>query len=151
MFVSDVAKSCFADDDGEYMPEVRDFAIKSCLIEYYTNLSLPSNTERRYELIYSCNITDVIMEHIDKGQLFEIIKAIDARIEHTASANVESLNKQMNELYAAFDNLQTNLSGIFSGIGADDIKGLVSALSGGGLDEGKIVEAYLSQTAKKEE
>ena len=148
-FVEGVFQSCFS-DDGEYIPEVRDFAIKSCLLKYYTNISLPSNVERRYDLIYSSDITEVVLEYVNEAQLSEIVKASDARIKHTANANIEALNKQMRDLYSTFENLQTNIEEIFSGINADDVKGLVSAVSNGGIDEGKIIDAYFNKKSDVE-
>jgi cobalamin biosynthesis protein CbiD len=144
-FVDGVTKSCFALDGGAYLPEVKDFAIKSGLIEAYTNIGLPEDAGRQYNLIYSSDIIQAILEHINRWQFDEMIQAINDKVENLAQANIEMVNRQVNELYAAFDNLQTRLSDVFSGIGAGDIAKLVGAVANGGLDEEKLVGAYIRQ------
>lgn len=58
-FVDYVVKTCFS-DDGEYLPEVKDFAIKSCLLEMYANFDLPTDLPTRYAVIYNSDIVDGI-------------------------------------------------------------------------------------------
>ena len=52
-FVNDVVASCFQ-DNGEFMPEVLDFAIRSNIILKYSNVSLPDNLEHIVRLRYCC-------------------------------------------------------------------------------------------------
>jgi hypothetical protein len=147
-FVKDVSENCFTEDNGAYLPEVKDFAVKNAVIAYYTNLTLPTNTEKCYDLIYTSGLADIIITHINQKQFNDITNAVNSKIEHLANANIDSVNKQMNNIYAAFENLQTNMEELFSGVDNDDLKGLVSAISNGQFDETKIVEAYLNKKAK---
>ena len=143
-FVDSVTKTCFMPKTETYMPEAKDFAIKSNILEKYSNISLPNNLEHRYEFIYCTDIIDVILKHINTRQFEEIIKAIDTKIENLANANIESINKQMSELYAAFENLQNSMGGIIDGINNGDIMNVVKILTDGSLDESKFVDAYMS-------
>lgn len=147
-FVKDVSENCFAEDDGAYLPEVKDFAVKNAVIAYYTNLTLPTNTESRYDLIYMSGLANIIIAHINQEQFNDIIKAINTKVEHIANANIDSVNKQINNIYAAFENIQTNMEELFSGVDNNDLKGLISAISNGQLDENKVVEAYLNKKTK---
>lgn len=58
-FVDDVVGSCFHDKLG-YMPEVKDFAIKSNILSRYANFTLPDNLEHRYQLVYVTDAVDAV-------------------------------------------------------------------------------------------
>lgn len=145
-FVDSVTKTCFPGDNNNYVPEVKDFAIKSNILERYANFNLPNNLDHRYELIYATDAVDIVLKQVDMQQFNEILKAIDAKVNHIAQANIEAINKQMNELYSAFNTLQTNMENMFSGIDPDNFNALINAFGNGEINESKIVEAYLANT-----
>lgn len=147
-FVDAVSKLCFADDTGAYLPEVKDFGIKTYILEMYAGIEMPTSTNDMYDLLYRTDIVYTVIENINKIQLDEIVHAIDVKIAHMANAKVEALNKQMNELYSAFENLENQLEGMFSGISPDDMSKIVSAFNDGTFDETKLVSAYLGKKYK---
>lgn len=144
-FVDSVTKSCFTTDSGSYLPEVKEFVIKCCILEMYANFAMPINVERKYDLVYCTDAVNVVMDNINRVQLDEIIEAINDKIDNIAQANIEAVNKQMNELYSAFDNLQEQMTGIFAGIGTDEISKLIGAISGDKFDEDKLIQAYIDK------
>lgn len=146
-FVDNVTKSCFTTEQNTYLPEIKEFAIRCCILEMYANFAMPSNIEHKYDLVYCTDAVTIVTAHINKIQLGELIDAINDKIDNLAQANIEAVNRQMNELYSAFDNLQEQISSIFTGIGSDDISKMVSAISGGQFDESKLVQAYIDQTS----
>ena len=129
VFVDGVVKSCFAENTGEYLPEIRDFAIKSCVLEMYANFALPVNTERRHELIYNTDAYDTVVNNIDKRQLTEIIDAINQKIYNILQANIESINAQMNKVYSTLDNLEKQFSDMLDGISPEDVSKFLGAVS----------------------
>ena len=142
-FVDGVSTRCFKQETGAYMPEVKDFAIKCCIMQLYANFRLPSNVETRYDLVYRTDAVDVIVQYINKVQLEEIVDAINDKIDNIAQANIEMVNIQMNELYTSFNSLQEQMNSIFSGVKEDDMAKLLGAISEGKLDEEKLVQAYM--------
>ena len=114
-FVDVCVKACFNPDDASYSPEVKDLAIRSCIVALYTNVTLPENIAKQYELIYHSMILDIIYANVDQIQLDAIIRAIDDKVEHLAAANIEMVNKQMNDLYGALDGVQKQMSEMFDG------------------------------------
>lgn len=146
-FVDNVTKMCFTETDGTYLPEIKDFAIKSCVLEMYANFSLPEGASERYALIYSTNVVDAVLNHVNRAQFNEIIESINDKLDNLAQANIEMINRQMDALYTAFDNLQKQLSGMFEGVSSDDVTNLFSAISGGMIDEEKLIKAYIKQSA----
>lgn len=143
-FVDGVVKSCFNKDTNAYMPEIKDFTTKVCVLEKYANFTMPRNVETQYNLIYQTDAVDRVLGYVNTQQFNEICAAIDKKVENIAQANIESMNRQMNELYNAFNNLQTKLSDLFDGVDNDDIRAVSSAIANGTLDEEKIVKAYTS-------
>lgn len=145
-FVDSVTKTCFTSADGVYIPEVKEFAIKSNVLDRYTNITLPNNLGHRYDMIYCTDIVDTVFKHINSQQLDEIITAIDEKVKNRAQANIESINKQMSDLYTAFDNLQNNVTQMFDGVDNNVINSFIKTMVDGSIDETKLAEAYIAQS-----
>ena len=149
-FVDSVVKSCFTSDTHAYLPEVKNFVTKVCVLEKYANFTMPSNVESQNALVYQTDAVECVMSYVNPQQYFEICSAIDDKVANIAQANIEAVNKQMTELYNSFDNLQTQLAGLFKGVSNDDIRAVAGALADGGLDEEKLVGAYIAQKSSTE-
>ena len=143
--VNNVVDSCFQEDGG-FMPEIKDFAFNCNVIDKYTNISLPSNLEHKHEIIYGSDIIAFVYQHIDTAQLAEIVSAINTKISHLCNTNAISIQRQMNELISAFENMQAQTADMFSNITPEDISKIMGAVSEKGISEEKIVEAYINQT-----
>lgn len=147
-FVRDVVETCFSVDTGEYLPEAKDIAIKCAIIEYYSNLELPEDIEQKYEFVYRTNAVQVIMEHLDKNQLNQILVAIDDKTAHRARSNIEAVNVRINEVISRVNEIQENIANLFSGIDNATISGIANAISDGAIDEEKLVKAIMEQRAE---
>lgn len=143
-FVNDVVMSCFQEDGG-FMPEVMDFAIKSNIMTKYANFSMPDNLEHRYEILYRTDAVDMVCGQINGAQLNEIISSINKKIEYMCNSNAMMIQNRMNALVSAFEDMQGKTEELFKGISADDISKIASAVADGSLNEEKIVEAYLNK------
>lgn len=150
-FVDSVVKTCFTAESGMYIPEAKDFAVKSNIVERYTNLSLPNNLDHRYEIIYCTDIIETVLTCVNPQQFNEIMTSIDAKINNLAQMNVEQVNKQIADLYAAFENLQKQIEQMFGGVDGEEVVAMMKALTEGSIDEHKLVEAYLAHSKTKTE
>ena len=101
-----------------------------------------------YMLIYNSDIVDAVVNYIEGRQFGEIINAIEQKIANLAHANVQMVYAQMNRINDEFENLQNNIAALFAGVDQDDVKKLVNAISNGNIDDGKIVQAFVSQNKK---
>ena len=92
-FVDDVVDNCYQGDEVKtFMPELKDYAIKFCMITFYTNIILmnnldgeSTNSENSFTpdiFITRSGIIDVIKQHIDTRQFDEIVLAIESKIEY---------------------------------------------------------------------
>lgn len=142
-FVDACVNACFDSDTAVYAPEMKDTAIGSSIVAFYTNIDLPESVEKQYELIYHSEILDSIKPYIDQNQLNSIICAVDKKVEYLVRVNTEMVNRQIRDLQSAAENIQNQLSDMFNDINIDDVKNVIGSLSEKGLDEEKLVKAYL--------
>lgn len=147
-FVDKVVKNCFKESDGSFMPEIKNFAERSCIYEYYTNITLPSNIEKQYDLLYHQSLLDQIMSNIDLAQFNSMMRAIDDKVKHTAQANIDNITRQVNELMGSLENTQKEFGDIFSDIDKNSVLGVINAFGDGVIDEGKIAKAVLEYKQK---
>ena len=147
-FVEYVVGSCFTEDLNEYLPEVKDFAIRCCILEIYGNLTLPESIDEKYEVAYGSDITDFIIEHIDQSQFRAMLIAVDEKIKHRARNSIEALNKQMSDVFAGLSAVEKVASDIFDGVDSDTIQKLAGAMANGSFDERKLVEAFKTGTGE---
>lgn len=146
-FVSDVVSSCFAANTNEYLPEIKDFTTRCCILESYAGIVLPKSLNEKYEMVYNCDIVSAVAQHIESMQFNAMLAAIDRKIEHQAQSNIEAMNKQMNELIAGFSTIEKNLSGIFGGIDNETITKIAGAIADGKFDENKLVKAFTNNVS----
>lgn len=150
-FASSVVKSCFDQSTGAYMPEVKDFAIRSNVMERYANFTMPSKVEHQYEVVMRSGAYEMILNYIDVAQFSELMRAIDAKLQNAADANVQMVFRQFNDVVTSFEGLQEKVGAIFAGVDPTDISKLMGAISENGIAEEKVVQAYMAEQAKKAE
>lgn len=143
-FVDSVVRSCFPGEDGGYIPEIKRFVIKCNIINMYTNVSLPANTDKKYELI--CNMDDLIglvLENVNRRQFDEIVESIDEKIDYIIQTNASAVGASVNDMMRAVEDLKEKFGDMFADITAEDMKNIITTLSSGTIDEDKIVEALI--------
>lgn len=142
MFVEDTVETCFAADTNDYIPEVKDFAIKANVLEMYANFTLPKNNNARYALIYQTDAFYEVLKHINREQFDELCRSIEEKLHYRSSNLLEKYNAQINEILQSVEELGNSISNIFDGINSETISEIASVLANGGFDEQKFVEAY---------
>lgn len=148
-FVNEVVESCF-DDEGDYMPEIMDFAIKSNVLTRYANFTMPDNLEARYTMIYVSDAVHAVYSLIDADQINEILGAIDRKIDFLCSGDIAYARNQLRAVVAKFDDMQDQFGEIFDGLSAEDLSNMFKATNTGSLDEVELVKAFVEhQTANE--
>lgn len=149
--VKKVADACF-DENGEFSPEVRDFALRLCCVEAYTNVRLPEdNVEHQYEIVGRSDLWYVMMREIDQDQMNEINNAIQDRIDARLDANRAAFEHEVNKMLDAVNEIGKQVSDLFNNVSTEDIQKLVGALGEHGVDEEKIVQAVVAEQNKARE
>ena len=147
-FVDDVVDSCFDDEDGTYYPQYEQFLICKNVVERYTNLTLPQNVEKQYELLVGSNIAAYVIEMVDKLQYDEIIRTIDKKIGHRRQLEAEGAKRRIDDAYRKIVEIAEQLNKMFTDITPEDIAKVVGAVADGKIDEHKIVDAYFEKKAE---
>lgn len=141
-FVDGVVNSCFLEESGEYMPEIKHFAIQHGIIEYYTNIELPEDTQEKYDFLMRSDIIKIISEMIDKEQFMDMMESIDCKIDHISRANISILEKQMVDLQHMVTNMIEKFTGALDGIDMDVLNAINSSYMNGDIHPEKIYQAY---------
>lgn len=148
-FVADVVAKCF-DENGDYFPELMDFAIKENILTRYANFTMPGNVEHEYSIIYQTDAVDFVCEHINSNQLKDIVESIEEKLDYIQNTNIVFIRARVNKLVDAIDDLQTKANNIFSNVTKDDVDAVIkSVVRDGSLDETKIVKAYADIMARQ--
>jgi hypothetical protein len=151
LFCNDITSSCFL-EDGSFIPEAMDFAIRRGVLTYYANFSLPDNLEKCYWLIYRTDAYDVVIEYIHASQLDEIINAANRKLKYFCDSDIQTFRAKITELIDVLGNTQSRAADMFGGMSPEDISALLKAIgSAGVLDEEKIVDAYLNRVERDAE
>ena len=144
-FVVDVVASCVDEAEGKYMPEVLPFAIKAHVLTSYTNLSLPTDVKKQYDLVYNTKVVDQVVGKIDQVQYLEILDAINSRIKYATRKMSNAMVDRINEMLVHMKAFADNTEKMFSGVNGEDLASLMQNLArSGGLDEGKLVDAVFA-------
>lgn len=138
-FSKKVLASCFAQDTNEYLPEIRDFAVRSAVVEMYANVRLPDTLEHQYELLYMTDIFDAVYAEIDKRQFNVMLNAINDKIDMIAEANIQMLQAKIDDAAHSVSAIVNQVAALFDGVNDGDIKKFIDAVGEGGIDEEKIV------------
>ena len=65
-----------------------------------------------------------------------------------ADTNAQAALDKVETALAAINDFSDKMSEMFSGVGSEDIANVMKAISDHGLDETKLVEAYMAQQKK---
>lgn len=141
MVVNNLVKGCFS-EDGVYDPFVKEFMIKLFCVMAYTDIEMPEDTVEQYMFIYRTGIFEkLVLPNIDQAQFRSICTAADELLAYHIRLSTEAVTSGLIdaqlELKVALDKAKS----VFDGVTNEDIKGLVSAISGSKFDEEKLVKA----------
>ena len=120
-FVESVVELCIDKESGEYIPQIRDFAIKRELLTKYANFTLPQSVEKAYEYIYNSEVVNLVLSHINQVQFSEIVSSVDSKIRYTLDNVNSAAISSVTSLIAKLDSAVDESSAMFDGIEHDDV------------------------------
>lgn len=145
-FVNNVVDTCF-DKDGNYIPEFKDFLIRSFTVQMYSNVRLPQDLKKQYDILYNSDLYNVLIQHVDIVQYDTLLMAIDEKLEYRRNADVMTMRMTLNNLIAQFQNFGEQLNQVE----IEDVRNIAEAINGVDLDEEKFVDAILNRKPDSEE
>ena len=149
-FVEDVVDSCFR-ESGDYVPQIMDYAIQENIVTRYSNLALPNDLEKKYELLIDTEIADFICQHINQSQFREILKSIDRKLRYLSDTDVQKVRMDIANLFDAFDRMQETVSASIAKLDMDSIAKLSQSFADGNFSTDAVVKAMADNIRAKDE
>lgn len=149
-FVDGVVSGCFAEADGDYMPEVRDFFFRCSLVEFYTNVSLPENVEEKNAIVYGTDIVDLVMQNIDKGQLRAIMDSIEKKVNYLVNTNIKKLEDEVSGVVEKVVPMFGQLQEIISDVNGDELSRFIHVVSAMSADDKMRIVQAIDEASKQE-
>lgn len=141
--VTSASNLCFS-HEGDYVPEVFDFAYKMNVLRKYTDLTLPDDISDIYMFVYGTDIFERVCEHVNQTQLKEIFDSIAKKVKDTCDTHQSDIHKKFDQAIESLNKLSGSLEGMFNGVNKEDIQRLTGAIAGGDISVEKLVKAYIS-------
>lgn len=142
--VGSVVESCF-DDNGVYMPELKDFAFRANIIRKYTDITLPLGADKQYALLYRTNLYSTIISEIDESQFSVICNAVEEKIQYECDTQMRELRVRLDKMVESLGVVADGAMSLFGDISKEDIAKLAKVAGDSKLDEAAVVEAFLAQ------
>ena len=73
------------------------------------------------------------------------MEAIDKKIRFNCNTRTAEIQKRIEQVVETIEDMSRQTEALFSGLTKDDMQTLMSAIAESGLDEQKIVKAYMEQ------
>lgn len=127
-FVDAVVNSCF-DENGEYNPELRDFATRSMTILFYTNCDLPEDLSIQHTLLFNSTLYFDVLRHIDGSQFEKMIDAISEKINYRLNTNIKAFENKIKLLFDQIEEFSNSMSVLFDGVENKDVTSLFNAVA----------------------
>lgn len=136
---------------------VKDFSIRKNTLAYYTNITVPQNLEKQYNLAYTDLLDRIFSEGtFDNDTYKTLLESLDKQIEFEAQKYQNELRAETRELIEETRMQGEELIKVFSqfaksfeNIDPDQMAGLVNRLANmEKLDEKSIVEALVERDDK---
>lgn len=149
-----VADFCFL-DDGEYIPELKEFFLRRELLETATNVELPEDIAECYELIMNSDlgkwVDDIFGDYLEvyAAQMPQLRAAIQDKIDYMADSGLALLRSRMDALIYAIESFSDQNENLFNGTTPEDMQKFISSVASiEKIDEEKLVNAVAGQQKK---
>lgn len=149
-----IAGNCFA-EDGTYVPEALDLSLRLVVLALYTNLTIPSSMEKRYEMACFSGVADDVIRVIDKRQFTMLENCAKERVRVRAEAAVDAVIRKAGEAADSVrelrDKLDAEFSVILEKVSPDEMAAMIRGLAQGQVDEEKVAKIYMENLRKADE
>lgn len=141
-FSNHICDLCFV-ERGEYVPEMFDFALRSCVIEYYTNVEATNDLEKRYKIVYETDLFDVVRNNVLKPQYFALTDCARERVDRRLAIDENDIKARLTDIADKFDALADEIASVYKDVDSDTLKTIANVASKmENVSEEDIVRAY---------
>lgn len=141
-FSNHICDLCFL-ESGEYVPEMFDFALRSCVIEYHTNVELSNDLDKRYEIVYRTDLYDEVSDKVESVQYYDLIDCAHDRVSRRLEIDEEDIKSRLTVIADKFDTLADEIASVYKDVDSDTLKTIANVASKmENVSEEDIVRAY---------
>ena len=130
-------------DEGTYVPSLKRFAVMSAFVEFFTNITLPQNIDKRFDFLYHTDIYEFVKERVDKLQCSDILDAIDEAIDYRCESELSRERGLLNDVIAQFNRMNDEMNNLMGGVSNTDVANVFKAFSTGRVSEEKLLKEYM--------
>lgn len=141
-FINEVVDSYFdMDDNGEliYIPFIGDIGLTNAFLKYYTDYKFNDDIEKDYQFV--CTISPYnYLKEINENQFLSleeaITKEVDLRVKQLENSRIDLISQFLKVVIDKVNSIE------IPNIDENTLHKIINLLDGG-IDENKIVDAYL--------
>ena len=138
VLVNYIVNLCF-NASGEYHPELKDFALKSAILLFYTDIDFSNlrdeETEALYYIVYQSNLCDMIANNINRYQFQALIQAVEEKIGYMINTDIINLKETIGKL----SDLEDIFHNLLSNIDFDNLNDLSELVSKGNILDHQVL------------
>ena len=151
-FVNDIVQNCFNEETGLYMPELADIIARRDIVVMYSNVNLPSGTDRMHEVLFNTDLVDVIAESANSLQIDNLVSSAMQKIEYLKAEHTSLSNKKLEDIMTQFDELYESFSDIINFASEEDVEKMAKFIDENGeINYDELVKSYSGIKFKTDE
>lgn len=129
-FIEDVASEYVNAQELMVVPIAKEFIIGQNLLTYYANFTMPSSTEKAFDLVMgSYNIMNMILAHIDQNQYGILLRAIEERIRFEQQKMLTLQEAKINQAVTEIEQFTSRMSALFDGVDGAQMTQFISGMT----------------------
>jgi len=148
-FVNDIVSMVVVEEEGLYLPELFDLAVRRATVEAYTDYKLPGEIDEIYDILYNSTLYDYLLapfnfkhnEHlIDIEQHSAAVDASRKKVEFLVGKMTPET--KLDELLKVAADTLTNLNATFSGVAMSSLTSALGKIND--IDASDVVKVIIN-------
>lgn len=145
--VESAVSSCF-DEEGKYVPWMRDVSFAHAIIAAYSNLELPSNLHDVFDLINETDLYMQIGKVVNQNQFEMLERAVDRKIQYVLDEQNCARKQELDVALATLNYVSQSLmelGEVVDVMTGGDADAVIDTLKGGGKEAATHIEPIKKQ------
>jgi len=143
-FAVTVESLCFSGDEHVYLPELREFAIRDAIMEYYGCFEMPEDFAERYRIVESnLQLLQKICENVNQEQLDSLVNGTREKMHRLFELDTASATAQMANIASSIATFQEQVKPFLDVIEDGAFGEFVSWMQNGDERTGKVLKSFI--------
>jgi hypothetical protein len=148
-FAESAAAACFDEETGEYMPQVKEFAIRAEALARCGGLTLPEDVGERYAFVFQNREAKRVLRRIDRKQFAALRAAVDEKLQFKLALFASGAARKTAELLETVAGLAASFEELFGTLEKSDVSAFVKSVGAmEKLDENRLARAVFEAREK---